>query len=43
MATKKEYWFEFNIGCYCFIAFSLSELLNNLPLEYRNICLTQLN
>ena len=43
MITTREYWFEFNIGCYCYIAFSLADLLASLPTEYKNQCLTQLN
>ena len=36
-------WYEFNTLYYCFIAFSLPELLEQLPNELKNICLTQLN
>lgn len=36
-------FFQFNIGCYCFLAFSLPELLNSLPTELKQICLTKLN
>ena len=36
-------WYEFNTLSYCFIAFSLSDLLNSLPKELKQICLTQLN
>ena len=36
-------FFQFNIGCYCFLAFTLSDLLKSIPKEYKNQCLTQLN
>lgn len=36
-------YFSFEYCGYSFIAFTLSELLNNLPNELRLICLTQLN
>lgn len=36
-------WYEFNTIHFCIIAFSLSDILRQLPLEVRNICLTQLN
>jgi hypothetical protein len=36
-------YFQFDTVYYCFIAFSLSALLNQLPTEFKNICLTQLN
>lgn len=41
--TKGLQYFQFSIGCYCFLAFTLAELLGNLPTEYKNQCLTQLN
>jgi hypothetical protein len=36
-------WYEFNTLYYCFISFSLAELLSSLPNELKQICLTQLN
>ncbi len=36
-------WYEVNAIHFCFIAFTLAELLNSLPNELKNICLTQLN
>jgi len=36
-------WFEFNTLSYCFMAFTLADLLNSLPKELKEICLTQLN
>ena len=36
-------YFQFSIGCYCFLAFTLSELLQSLPTELKNQCLIQLN
>lgn len=41
--TKDFIYFQFSIGCYCFLAFSLSDLLNSLPSELKNQVLTQLN
>ena len=41
--TKGLQYFQFSIGCYCFLAFTLAELLEGLPTEYKNQCLTQLN
>jgi hypothetical protein len=36
-------WFEYNTPYYSYLAFSLADLLNSLPKELKNICLTQLN
>jgi hypothetical protein len=36
-------YFEFNIGLYSFMAFSLSDLLNSLPYSLKTVCLMQLN
>jgi len=39
----KQIWYEFNTLHYCFFGFSLRELLSEIPNEFKNICLTQLN
>jgi len=36
-------FFQFNIGCYCFLAFTLADLLKSIPNEFKNQVLTQLN
>ena len=36
-------WFELNLKVVCFMAFDLSSLLNSLPDEIKNKCLTELN
>jgi hypothetical protein len=36
-------FYEFSIGGFCFLAFSLSELLKEIPKEHINQVLTQLN
>lgn len=36
-------WFELDLKVVCFMAFDLSSLLNSLPAELRNKCLTNLN
>ena len=41
--TNELTFYQFSIGCYCFLAFTLAELLETLPTEYKNQCLTQLN
>ena len=36
-------YYEFVTVYYSFFSFSLAELLESLPMEYKNKCLTQLN
>ena len=43
VTTKGLTFYEFSIGCYTFLAFSLEDLLREIPKEFKNQVLSQLN